>query len=72
MAKPEMQVYRTIFLGDRFLDRAEDLFCQHFSVVEIAGDEMYFETLTRTGRQIDSGVLRRPVRTPPPANAGSK
>jgi len=43
-----------------------------FMLIEIAGDEMYFETLTRTGRQIDSGVLRRPVRTPPPANAGSK
>ena len=43
-----------------------------FMLIEIAGDEMYFETLTRTGRQIDSGVLRRPVRTPPPTNAGSK
>ena len=35
-----------------------------FMLIEIAGDEMYFQTLSRTGAQVDSGVLRRPVHTP--------
>jgi 3',5'-cyclic AMP phosphodiesterase CpdA len=35
-----------------------------FMLIEVAGDEMYFQTLSRTGTQVDSGVLRRPVRTP--------
>jgi 3',5'-cyclic AMP phosphodiesterase CpdA len=35
-----------------------------FMLIEIAGDEMYFQTLSRAGTQVDSGVLRRPVRTP--------
>jgi 3',5'-cyclic AMP phosphodiesterase CpdA len=37
-----------------------------FMLVEIAGDEMYFQTISRAGNQVDSGVLRRPVRTPEP------
>src|SRR6266446_6938842 len=35
-------------------------------LVEITGDELYFQTLSRAGNQVDSGVLRRPVRTPEP------
>jgi 3',5'-cyclic AMP phosphodiesterase CpdA len=35
-----------------------------FMLIEVAGDEMYFQTLSRSGAQVDSGVLRRPVRTP--------
>jgi 3',5'-cyclic AMP phosphodiesterase CpdA len=31
-----------------------------FMLVEIAGDEMYFAALTRTGQVVDSGVLARP------------
>jgi hypothetical protein len=27
--------------------------------VEIAGDEMYFEAISRTGKTVDSGMLRR-------------
>lgn len=34
-----------------------------FMLVEIAGDEMYFETISRTGATVDSGQLPRPVRT---------
>jgi 3',5'-cyclic AMP phosphodiesterase CpdA len=30
-----------------------------FMLVEIAGDEMYFETVSRTGKTVDSGVIRR-------------
>ncbi|HKV27356.1 MAG TPA: metallophosphoesterase [Candidatus Acidoferrales bacterium] len=30
-----------------------------FMLVEIAGDEMYFETLSRTGKEVDSGELPR-------------
>jgi predicted phosphodiesterase len=34
-----------------------------FMLVEIAGDEMYFQTITRTGRTIDSGVIVRGDKT---------
>jgi hypothetical protein len=27
---------------------------------EIAGDQMYFEAISRTGQMIDSGILPRP------------
>jgi 3',5'-cyclic AMP phosphodiesterase CpdA len=32
----------------------------HFMLVEIAGDDLYFQTISRTGRTIDSGVIHRP------------
>lgn len=38
-----------------------------FMLIEIADDVMYFETLSRSGTVVDSGELRRPVRTPEPA-----
>ncbi len=34
-----------------------------FMLVEIAGDEMYFQTISRAGATVDSGVIHRPVRT---------
>jgi hypothetical protein len=38
-----------------------------FMLVEIAGDEMSFEAVTRTGQVVDSGVIARPKpATPPP------
>ena len=30
-----------------------------FMLVEIAGDELYFQTVSRTGKTVDSGVIRR-------------
>lgn len=35
-----------------------------FMLVEIAGDEMYFQTISRAGVTVDSGVIQRQVRTP--------
>jgi hypothetical protein len=32
---------------------------QHFMLVEIAGDELHFQTVSRTGVTVDSGVIRR-------------
>ena len=32
----------------------------HFMILEIAGDEMYFQTISRTGTIVDSGVIQRP------------
>ena len=32
-----------------------------FMLIEVADDEMYFQTLSRAGGQVDSGVLRRPA-----------
>lgn len=32
----------------------------HFMIVEIAGDELYFQAISRTGQTIDSGVVHRP------------
>jgi predicted phosphodiesterase len=31
-----------------------------FLLVEIAGDELYFQTISRTGTTVDSGVIQRP------------
>jgi len=30
-----------------------------FMLVEIAGDDMYFETISRTGQTVDSGTIHR-------------
>ncbi len=35
---------------------------QSFMLVEIAGDEMHFEAISRTGKTVDSGMLRRQPR----------
>lgn len=35
---------------------------QHFMLVEIDGDSMYFQVISRTGSTIDQGVLRHPRR----------
>ena len=41
-----------------------------FMLVEIAGDQMYFQTIARTGTTVDSGVIRRrEVRPSDPAPA---
>jgi 3',5'-cyclic AMP phosphodiesterase CpdA len=32
----------------------------HFMIVEIAGDDLYFQAISRTGETIDSGVVHRP------------
>jgi 3',5'-cyclic AMP phosphodiesterase CpdA len=41
----------------------EDL---HFMLVEIAGDEMYFQTISRDGKTVDAGSFKRP---PEPKNS---
>jgi predicted phosphodiesterase len=33
-----------------------------FMLVEIAGDELYFQTLSRAGAEVDSGIIQRPSR----------
>jgi hypothetical protein len=35
---------------------------QDFMLVEVAGDKLYFQTISRTGQVVDSGVLDRPQR----------
>jgi hypothetical protein len=30
----------------------------HFMIVEIIGDSLYFQVISRTGKTIDSGVLK--------------
>ena len=32
----------------------------HFMIVEISGDDLYFQAISRTGETIDSGVVHRP------------
>jgi hypothetical protein len=39
-----------------------------FMLVEIAGDELYFQTISRTGETIDSGTFERPKGKPRPAS----
>jgi len=41
----------------------------HFMIVEIAGDELFFQTISRRGATIDSGVFRRPGAAAPEAVA---
>lgn len=41
-----------------------------FMLVEIAGDEFYFQTISRTGETVDSGVLPRQAK-PPAATAAT-
>ena len=46
-----------------------------FMLVEIAGDELHFQTITRTGRTIDSGVVQRlssPVTAAPGPTIGAQ
>ena len=40
---------------------------QSFMLVEVAGDDLFFEALSRTGRAVDSGVIRR---QPSPGSTG--
>ena len=35
---------------------------QSFIVVEVAGADMFFEAISRTGRTVDSGVIHRQTR----------
>ena len=39
-------------------------------LVEIAGDKLYFQTISRTGQTVDSGVLQRQPK-PPAANTAA-
>lgn len=38
---------------------------QAFMLVEIAGDQLYFQTISRTGETVDSGVLKRATLSSP-------
>jgi hypothetical protein len=39
----------------------------HFMVVEITGDDLCFQAISRTGETIDSGVVHRVGVPPPPS-----
>lgn len=41
----------------------------HFMLVEVAGDEMHFQAISRTGKTIDSGVINRAEKTQSAAGA---
>jgi hypothetical protein len=38
---------------------------RHFMLMEISGDELYFQTISRTGRTVDSGKIRNPLKPAP-------
>ena len=38
----------------------------HFMLMEISGDELYFQAISRTGQTVDSGSIKRLERPPPP------
>lgn len=42
-----------------------------FMLVEIAGDQLYFQTISRTGVTIDSGALPKPMHAPKATGAGA-
>jgi hypothetical protein len=31
----------------------------HFVMMEISGDELYFQAISRTGKTVDAGIIRR-------------
>ena len=39
----------------------------HFMIVEITGDDLYFQAISRTGETVDSGVVHRPGAPAPPS-----
>jgi hypothetical protein len=48
------------------LERSEDTAAgfdqdQSFMLVEVSDDELFFQVITRTGRIVDSGMIRRPT-----------
>jgi hypothetical protein len=44
----------------------------HFMLAEIAGDELYFQTITRTGKTVDSGLVKRTADEPKRAATGER
>ena len=34
-----------------------------FMVIEVAGDQMYFQVISRAGETVDSGVIARPKKS---------
>jgi len=43
-----------------------------YMLVEIAGDVLTFQTLSRTGKRVDSGSIRRPATVPPPTSDSAR
>jgi predicted phosphodiesterase len=44
----------------------------HFMLVEIDGDEMHFQAISRTGQTVDSGVIKQAARGVAPATAAPR
>ena len=42
----------------------------HFMLIEIAGNDLYFQAVSRTGQTVDSGRFERAVDPPPPPSIG--
>ncbi len=58
------------------LKRARDLAAGYdtdrdFLLIEVAGDRLYFQTISRTGQTVDAGVLRRQAKPARPAEAAT-
>ena len=78
--KPEDSIYYFIlgnsgklmthdFRPSQAMDKGFDT-DQGFMVVEIAGDTLYFQTISRTGETIDSGKIERQPKPPASARSG--
>ena len=42
----------------------------HFMLMEISGDTLYFQAISRTGQTVDSGALRQRKKPRPPGTIG--
>ena len=42
----------------------------HFMLMEISGDTLYFQAISRTGQTVDSGALRQRKKPKPPGTIG--
>jgi 3',5'-cyclic AMP phosphodiesterase CpdA len=50
--------YRNLRQGSGIMAAGFDTDCS-FMIVEISGDKLYFQTISRTGQTVDSGVMQR-------------
>jgi 3',5'-cyclic AMP phosphodiesterase CpdA len=79
--KPEDSIYYFIlgnsgklmthdFRPSQAMDKGFDT-DQGFMLVEIAGDTLYFQTISRTGETIDTGKIEHPPKSPASVRSGS-
>ena len=67
----ELAEWRPVVSCDELYDSAAGFDDDtHFLLIEIAGDDLYFQAISRTGQSVDSGRFARAIDPPPPPSIG--